>query len=155
MKTLKIKNLFVIILYITTLHSCNNDDDNNPQTCNNQGLYYTLGSNSVSAPETDLTTDLFPNNSIDPLSNQPIPAVEIYGNDSNGDFVVFVTEVLNLNATGNADLIIGNNPTEVITVTCLATDNVVGGLMRYQISGTYNNMTLNGEYCVTIDSVTP
>lgn len=154
MKT--IKHFLIAILAVTFFFNCNNDDDNNPETCNNQGLYYTLGNSSqITAPEINLTTDLFPNNTIDPISNQPIPAVEIYGNDSNGDFVVFVTEVLTLNASGDADLIIGNGASETVSVTCLATDNVVGGLMRFALSGMYNNQSISGEYCVTIDSVNP
>lgn len=154
MKT--IKHFLIAILAVTIFFNCNNDDDNNPETCNNQGLYYTLGNSpQITAPEINLTTDLFPNNTIDPISNQPIPAVEIYGNDSNGDFVVFVTEVLTLNATGDADLIIGNGASETVSVTCLATDNVVGGLMRFTLSGMYNNQSISGEYCVTIDSVNP
>lgn len=149
----KINVLFITIL-AATLFSCNNDDDNNLQTCNNQGLLYTLGSSAnIFALEADLATDLFPNNTI--VNNQSVPSVEIYGNDSNGDFVVFTTDVLTINATGTGDLIIGNGLTEMINVTCLATDNVVGGLMRFQLSGTYNSNVISGEYCVTIDSVNP
>ena len=152
------KSIFkLVLLFSITLisTSCNNDDDNNPQTCTTQGLFYRLGSSNLSALEADLTTDLFPNNSIDPVTNQSVPAVEIFGNDSNGDFVVFVTEVLTVNATGTAELIIGNGNSETINVTCLVTDTVVGGAMRFEISGTYNSTALSGEYCVTIDSVNP
>ncbi len=145
----KTQAFFAVLTVLIILISCSNDDDNNPQTCNNQGLAYELNANGtiILAPEANLTTDLFP--------NQSTGVVEIFGNDSNGDFIVFTTDVITLNAMGTGDLIIGGMPNDTVNVTCIATDNVVGGLMRFELSGNYNNAPIDGEYCVTIDSVNP
>ena len=84
-----------------------------------------------------------------------LPAIEISGGDSNGDFIVFVTEVVTLNASGTAELIIGSGPNEMINVICLASDTTIGGTMRYGFSRTYNGQSISGEFCVTVDSNNP
>lgn len=155
------KNIILVFIAISAIifYSCSKDkDDELPTptpTCNYSGLSYQLNNTTILAPEVNLQTEIFPNNSFDPITNQPIPAVEIYGNDANGDFIVFVTEVLTVNATGTAELSIGSGTNQIINVTCLANDNTVGGNMRYQISGIYNNQNLSGEYCVIIDAINP
>lgn len=151
MKTIK---FILSAILVTFMLSCNNDDDNNPMTCSTQGLFYTLGSSAqITATDASLSADYFPNNTI--VNNQPVPAIEISGSDSNGDFIVFVTEVVTLNASGTAELIIGSGPNEMINVICLASATTVGGTMRYGFSGTYNGQSISGEFCVTVDSVNP
>lgn len=151
--------IFIAVISSIIIYSCDKDHDDDTSsptpTCNYSGLSYQLNNTSILAPEVNLQTEIFPNNSFDPITNQPIPAVEIYGNDANGDFIVFVTEVLTVNATGTAELSIGSGTNQIINVTCLANDNVVGGNMRYQISGTYSSQPLSGEYCVIIDAINP
>ncbi len=155
------KKIILVLAAISSIiiYSCSKDNDDTlltpTSTCNYSGLSYQLNNTSILAPEVNLQTEIFPNNSIDPVTNQPVPAVEIYGNDANGDFIVFVTEVLTINSSGFADFSIGSGATEQINVTCIANDNVVGGNMRFQISGTYNNQPLTGEYCVIIDAINP
>lgn len=147
------KFLLILVLMTTAFSSCNNDDAN-LETCNNYGLSYTLGNSAaVLASDIDLKTELFPNNTI--VNGQSVPSIEIYGYDANNDFIVFTTEVLILNASGIANLSIGSANNEIINVTCLATDNTVGGVLRFQFSGTYNNNSIQGEFCVIIDSVKP
>lgn len=149
--------LFLIILYIGTVFSCDkdNDDENPVPTCNYSGLSYQLNNTSILAPEANLQTEIYPNNSIDAVTNQAVPSVEIYGNDANSDFIVFTTEVLTINTNGAAELSIGSGSNQIINVTCLANDNSVGGNMRYQLSGIYNNQNISGEYCVIIDAINP
>lgn len=155
------KKIILVFVAISSIifYSCDKDNDDElptpTPTCNYSGLSYQLNNTSILAPEVNLQTEIYPNNTIDPITNQPIPAVEIYGNDANGDFIVFSTEVLTVNATGTAELSIGSGTNQIINVTCLANDNVVGGNMRYQISGTYNSQALSGEYCVIIDAINP
>lgn len=152
------KRLLIFISALSIIfYTCDNDDDASTpiSKCNYSGLSYDLNNTTILAPETNLQTEIFPNNSIDPNTNLPIPAVEIYGNDANGDFIVFVTEVVTVGSSGSADFSIGSGSNETINVTCLANDNTVGGNMRYQISGTYNSQPLTGEYCVIIDAINP
>ena len=146
----------LLLLFLFTIISFSCDDEETPSNiCTYAGLSYQLNNTVILAPEANLQTEIFPNNSFDVTTNQPIPAVEIYGYDANGDFIVFTTEVLTVNASGTADLIIGSGINQIINVTCLANDNIVGGNMRYQISGIYNNQNLSGEYCVIIDAIIP
>lgn len=143
MKTLKTLKTILLLVITVAISSCtNNDDDGITMTCTTQGFFYTIGTNAqVFEPEANLTTEFL-------MTSSNGPEVEIYGSA-----VVFVTTTVNLNQTGTGIMTIGNGPTETVAVTCLATDTVVGGTMRFAFNGTYGGNPISGEFCVIIDQV--
>lgn len=143
------KTLFYLIASIlfTTFYNCDNDNGNAPNEtqCNYEGLTYSLDSNNSTQtviPEVDLTTELFPNN-----GGTGIAAVEIYGGTP---FVVFTTNAVTLGATENINILIDGTPYPA-TVTCQRAGIAVGDEFRYDITSN----SLEAEYCVIIDTVTP
>ncbi|WP_456462508.1 hypothetical protein [Lutibacter sp.] len=144
MKT--IFKIATILVLTVSLFSCDNDNNPSPNDtqCNYQGLtFLDTGNNTQTLiPETDLTTDFFPNN-----GGPGIPAVEIYGGNP---FVVFTTNAVTVGATENINIII-NGTTYPVTVTCQRAGTLVGEEFRFDV--TANNV--EAEYCVVIDSVTP
>lgn len=144
MKTLfKIATILVITLL---LFSCDNDNNPSPNDaqCNYEGLTFLDTSNSTQTliPESDLTTDYFPNN-----GGPGIAAVEIYGGNP---FVVFTTNAVIVGATETINLLV-NGTTYPVTVTCQRAGTLVGEEFRFDV--TANNV--EAEYCVVIDSVNP
>ncbi len=142
------KTLFktIALLLIISITSCDNDSNPSPNDtqCNYQGFTFLDTSNNTQTliPETDLTTDFFPNN-----GGPGIPAVEIYGGTP---FVVFTTNAVTVGATENINIII-NGTTYPVTVTCQRAGTLVGDEFRFDV--TANNV--EAEYCVVIDSVNP
>jgi hypothetical protein len=142
------KNIFktIALLLIITTTSCDNDSNPSPNDtqCNYQGLTFLDTSNNTQTliPESDLTTDFFPNN-----GGPGIAAVEIYGGNP---FVVFTTNAVTVGATENINIII-NGTSYPVAVTCQRAGTLVGEEFRFDI--TANNV--EAEYCVVIDNVTP
>lgn len=138
-----------IIVFGTIMISCDNDDGNaaNQNLCVYEGLTYYDTSNQNTQtliPETNLTTDFFPNN-----GGVGVPAVEIYKSDDIS--MVFTTNVVTLNASGIGDLIINNGPSIQVNVTCQRAGTQIGDEMRFDITAS----GVEAEFCVTIDDVTP
>lgn len=147
MKTILKSTVTVVLLIIAILFigsGCDNDTDPSPNDtqCNYQGLTFldTSDNTQTLLPESDLTTEFFPNSSNG-------PEVEIYGGTP---FVVFVTSAVTLGATDNTSIII-NGTTYPITVTCQRAGTAVGDEFRFDL--TANNV--EAEYCVIIDTVVP
>ncbi|PHR73191.1 MAG: hypothetical protein COA67_03225 [Lutibacter sp.] len=142
MKT--IKTVLLLLLTITLSISCDNDSSPSPNdvACNYQGLTFLDTSNNTQTliPESDLTTEYFPNSSNG-------PEVEIYGGTP---FVVFTTIAVTVGATENINLIV-NGTSYPVTVTCQRAGTVVGDEFRYDV--TANNV--EAEYCVVVDTVIP
>lgn len=144
-------HLRFMLLVLLISYSCNNDDDNNIQTCTQQGWAYSLDNTSLNTiDETVLNTDYF-HHYLGPGTG---PAVEIW-KVSGLNKVVFLTTVITAGATGQGDLSINGNPIETVDVTCVVGGSTVGSLMRFTVSGTYNNQMIEGEFCVVIDDVIP
>jgi len=145
-----IKTVSVFFLTITVF-SCNNDDPNNPapnvNVCNYQGLTFDDNANNVHTviPETDLTTDFFPNN-----SGPGIAAVEIY-ETSNGGNQNIVTSAVTLNAVDTNAILTVNGTSYTVTVTCQRAGSAVGDELRLDVT----TSGVEAEYCVVIDSVNP
>jgi len=142
----KLLKVCLLVAVTFTLINCNNDTPTTPNltVCNYQGLtFLDTGNNTQTLiPETDLTTDFFPNN-----GGPGIPAVEIYGGTP---FVVFTTNAVTVGATENINLIVNGN-TYPVTVTCQRAGTLVGDEFRFDVAA--NNV--EAEYCVIIDSVNP
>lgn len=151
MKTI-LKNTVTALFIIVTLfasYSCDGDDEDSPnyEECNYQGLAYqdTVNNIGIFAEETNLSTELFLNG-----TTTGVPDLEIYGNATTGEFTVFTTSHVTLNASGGSSIIIAGT-TYPITVTCLRAGTSVGDEFRFNITGN----GINGEYCVVIDTVIP
>ena len=147
MKIMKI--VFLIIVTATLFFSCDNDSSSSPNDtqCNFDGLTFLDTSSNVQTliAETLLTTDFFPNN-----GGAGIPGVEIFGTATTGEFVVFVTDVVTLNATGPGSISV-NGTNYPVTVTCQRAGTAVGDEFRFDLVGS----GAEAEYCVVIDSVNP
>ncbi|PCI06678.1 MAG: hypothetical protein COB73_09665 [Flavobacteriaceae bacterium] len=135
----------VAIVFISfAIFSCDNDSNPSPNDtqCNYQGLTFLDTSNNTQTllPESDLTTEYFPNSSNG-------PEVEIYGGTP---FVVFTTTAVTVGATENTSIII-NGTTYPITVTCQRAGTAVGDEFRFDLIGS----GAEAEYCVVIDAVIP
>lgn len=147
MKTI-LKNTVTVVLFLASILligvSCDNEDAASPNDdqCTYEGLTFldTNDNTQTLLPETDLTTEYFPN-----ASNGA--EVEIYGGTP---FVVFATKAVTVNATENINIII-NGTTYPITVTCQRAGTQVGEEFRFDL--TANNV--EAEYCVVIDTVIP
>lgn len=140
----------IILLTLTFVFTqCDNDNGNSPNQnqCNYAGLTFLDPNNNTQTliPESDLTTDFFPNN------NGPgNPGVEVY-KTSNAGSVWFITNVVTLNATGIGTLGINGN-TYNVTVTCQRAGTAVGDEFRFDIVLSTGE---ESELCVVIDNVTP
>lgn len=136
----------IVVLLIISITSCDNDSDPSPNdaACNYQGLTFldTSDNTQTLIPESDLVTDLFPND-----GGPGIAALEIYGGTP---FVVFTTKAVTVGATENIDLLINGN-TYAVTVTCQRAGTAVGDEFRYDVTA----FNVEAEYCVLIDNVTP
>lgn len=150
MRTLK--TLLILILAITFFNCSNDDDINNPPVnangCNYQGLTFEDNANNTMTliPESDLTTDFFPNN------NGPgIAAVEIFQSSGTGS-MVFVTDVVTLNAAGTGTLML-NGTSYIVNVVCQIAGTTVGGEFRFDI--VEPTLNIEAEFCVIIDAVIP
>lgn len=134
---------FMSILFL----SCDNDDgmaDNQTQ-CNYQGLTFDDGSTQTLLPESQLQTELFPNN-----GGPGIAAVEVYETTNPGN-IWLTTSAVTLNAVGPGTLGI-NGTNYTVTVTCQRAGTAVGDEFRFDVVTTGG---LEGELCVVIDAVIP
>ena len=136
--------LIILITVLFTGTSCDNDDGNDPNEaqCSYQGLTFVDTSDNTQTllPESDLTTEYFPNSSNG-------PEVEIYGGTP---FVVFATTAVTVGATENINIIV-NGTNYPVTVTCQRAGTIVGEEFRFDLVA--NNV--EAEYCVVIDTVIP
>lgn len=146
MKT-NLKIFLPLIILITVLFSglsCDNDDGNDPNEaqCSYEGLTFVDTSDNTQTllPESDLTTEYYPNSSNG-------PEVEIYGGTP---FVVFSTTAVTVGATENINIIV-NGTNYPVTVTCQRAGTIVGEEFRFDLVA--NNV--EAEYCVVIDTVIP
>jgi len=133
----------ILILFIITIFSCDNDDGNSPNitACNYEGFTFldTNNNNQTLIAEADLFTDFF-----NTSSNGP--EVEIYETNNPGNFN-FTTSVVTLNGTGTGVLNFNGN-TYNVNVICQRTGSAVGDEMRFDVTAS----GLEAEFCVIIDA---
>ncbi len=134
---------FMSILFL----SCDNDDGmaDNQNQCNYQGLTFDDGSTQTLLPESQLQTELFPNN-----GGPGVAAVEVYETTNPGN-IWLLTDAVTLNSVGPGTLGI-NGTNYTVTVTCQRAGTAVGDEFRFDVVTTGG---LEGELCVVIDAVIP
>lgn len=153
MKTIFKKTATVILFLSAILFigvSCDNDSNPSPndETCENPGLTWVDNSNNTNIFISDdqLSTQFFPN-----VSNGPFgaPGVEIAGQNSNGDRIFFVTNIIQEGQSGSGSVELNGGQSQPVTVTCQRAGTNVGEEFRYDII--FNSLEL--EFCVKIDQV--
>ena len=147
------KNATTVILFLSAILfigvSCDNDSDPSPNDnqCNYQGLTYVDNNGNINTqiPESDLTTDYFPNN-----DGPGQPAVEVWDNTNPGQTFI-VTRALTVGAVDNSPEIRINGVNLTGTVTCQRAGNAVGDELRFDVVVGGGEV----ELCVIIDNVNP
>ncbi|MCF6308272.1 MAG: hypothetical protein L3J09_09970 [Flavobacteriaceae bacterium] len=151
----KIKNLLFISLTLSIFLfisiSCDNDNDPsaNDDQCEYAGFTYedNNNNNQILISETNLNTQFFPNASNGPYG---APGVEIAGESSSGNFVLFVTNVINEGDTGIGYLMLVNDGQETtVNVICQRAGTAIGEEFRFDIT----DSGLETEFCVVIDEI--
>ena len=141
----------ILLLAITlTFFNCNNDDDNEPapnaDICNYQGLTANILGTQTLIPESQLTTDYFPNG-----LGVGSPQVEVYDNVNLGaNFII--TNALAVGVIDNSPQIVINGILYPGVVTCQRAGNLVGEELRFDIVLASGE---EAELCVIIDNVSP
>lgn len=147
MKT-PLKMLLTLIVVVTFFNCSNDDDINNPavnvSACTYAGFtFLDTGNNTQTLiPESDLTTDFFPNS-----LGLGMPQIEIF-QTSGPSNMVFVTDVVTLNATGTGILQI-NTDVYTVNVVCQRAGTAVGDEFRFDVTAA----GLEVEFCVVTDGV--
>ncbi len=148
------KKTTIVFLFLTTIIfigvSCDNDSSPSPNddTCENPGLSWVDTSNNTNIfiSDEELSTQFFPNASNGPFG---APGVEIAGQNSNGDRIFFVTNIIQEGQSGSGSVELNGGQPQPVTVTCQRAGTNVGDEFRYDIN--YNSLEL--EFCVKIDQV--
>lgn len=141
--------LLVILVLALVFTNCNNDDGNatNETDCNYEGFSYLDSSNNdqILVPETDISTQFFPNASNGPFGS---PGFELSSFTGPNSFF-FTTDVISLNQTGSGRLTVDNGQEQIVTVTNQRAGTALGEELRLDvvIGG------LEVEFCVVIDEV--
>ena len=151
MKT-TLKKTATVILFLSAILfigvSCDNDSNPSPNDnqCNYQGLTFLDTSNNTQTliPETDLTTDFFPNG-----LGAGVGQVEIY-KTANPSQMNFVTGVVTQGASGTGTLML-NGTNYNVTVICQRAGTAVGDEFRFDVTAS----GVEAEFCVVIDNITP